>query len=162
MDKSSTIIALGLVVLTALPFILYNVYKKMRRKKFMKNFIQLSEKSKLTFSQKELWNNCYAIGLDSGSKKLLYFNNLEGNEEGILIDLSEVEKCRVATIDKHIKNQNNNNETNRLELVITYKNPKIPEKVLEFYKNAEFMPSVDEFAHAESWVNTITANLKTS
>lgn len=127
----------------------------------MKNFIQMSENSKLTFSQKELWNNCYAIGLDCDSKKLLYFKNLAGSEEGTLIDLSEVEKCRMATIDKHNNNNNNNNGTNRVELVITYTNPKKSEKVLEFYKNAEFMPSIDDFAHAENWVNIITANLKT-
>lgn len=163
MDKSSTIIALGLVVLTALPFIIYNLYKKMKKMKFLKDFINMSEKAKLKFSQKELWNNCYAIGIDSDSKKLFYFNKQENREDGSLIDLSEVERCRLVTTDRHVKIQNSkNNQTNKLELAFTYKSSTVPEKALEFYKNAEFMPTTDDFAHAENWLSIINSNLKTS
>jgi hypothetical protein len=77
--------------------------------------------------------------------------------------LSEIEKCRLATIDKHIKSQNSNNDkTNRLELVFTYSNSNIPEKVLVLYKNAEFMPNTDDIAHVEKWLSIINANIKTS
>jgi hypothetical protein len=121
-----------------------------------------SEKAKLTFSQKELWNNCYAIGIDTDSKKLLYFNKNEERETGTLIDLSAVDKCRLATTDRHIKSLNSiNNKTNRLELVFTFTDSSILEKVLEFYKNAEFMPNTDDFAHAENWLSIINSYLKT-
>jgi hypothetical protein len=163
MDKSSTIIALGIVVLTALPFIIYNVYKKMKKMKFLKDFVNMSEKAKLKFSQKELWNNYYAIGIDSDSKKLFYFNKLDNREDGTLIDLSEVERCRLVTTDRHVKTQNGkNNQTNKLEVVFTYKNPGVPEKALEFYKNHEFMPTTDDFSHVENWLGIINSNLKTS
>jgi hypothetical protein len=163
MDKASTIIGLGLVVLTALPFIIYNLYKKMKKSKFLMDFIELSEKAKLKFSQHEVWKNSFAIGIDADSNKLLYFNKNEGKEDGTLIDLSSVEKCRMVTTDRHVKSQNSiNDRTNRLELVFTYANSGKPETVIEFYKNPEFMPSVDEIAHVEGWLSIINSNLKTS
>jgi hypothetical protein len=163
MDKASTILGLSLVVLTALPFIIYNVYKKIRKRKFLKDFNDMAEKAKLTFSQKELLHNCYAIGIDSVSKKLFYLNKQVDREVGTLIDLSEVEKCRVVTTDRHIKSQySNNDHTNRIELVLTYTNTTKPENVLELYKNTEFMPTTDDFAQIENWLNMINSNLKNS
>ena len=46
MDKASTIIGLSLIVLTALPFIIFNVYKKIKNKKFLKDFIDMATKAK--------------------------------------------------------------------------------------------------------------------
>jgi hypothetical protein len=163
MDKSATIIGLGIVVLTVLPFIIYNVYKKIRKRKFMNDFIKMSENAKLSCSQREVWKNCYAIGIDSDSKKLFYFNKKEDKEDGILIDLSGVEKCRLVATDRHVKSQYSiNDKTNRIELVLTYSNSGVPEKVLELYKNAEFMPSTDDIAHVENWLSIINSNLKSS
>lgn len=88
MDKASTILGLSLVVLTALPFIIYNVYKKMRKSKFLKDFVDMAAKAKLTFSQKELLHNCYAIGIDSDTKKLFYLRKQVDKEDGTLIDLT--------------------------------------------------------------------------
>jgi hypothetical protein len=163
MDKGSTLIALVLVILTALPFIVLKINKKMKKMKFYKDFVKLSEKEKVTLSHKELWNNCYAVGIDTDSKKLLYFNIHEDKENGTLIDLFEVEKCRIVNTDRHIKSQNNKgNQANRLDLVFTYMNPNIAERSLEFYKNSEFMPNTEEYAQIENWLNIINSNLKTS
>jgi hypothetical protein len=161
MDKASAIIGLGIVVMTALPFIIYNIYKNMRKRKFLKDFMDLSVKAKLTFFQHEIWKNCYAIGIDSDSKKLLYYNKKEDKADGTLIDLSTVQKCRMVATDRHVKSQNSiNDHTNRLELILTYTNSSMPEKVIEFYKNPEFMPSTDDFAHVENWLSIINSNLK--
>jgi len=162
MDKASSIIVLGIVILIALPFIIHKAYKKMRKRKFLKDFIDMSKKAKLSFSHKELLYNTYAIGIDPDSKKLLYFNKQDKREEGTLIDLSEVEKCRIVTIDRHLNNQNGNNDkTNRIELIFSYSNHSTPEKILELYMNTEFMPNTDDIAHAENWLRIINSNLKT-
>lgn len=163
MEKASTILGLSLVVLTALPFIIYSVYKKMDKIKFLKDFTDMAEKANLKLSKKELLHKYYAIGIDRDSKKLFYLNKQNGHQEGTLIDLSEVEKCRLVTVDKHIKSQNNNNDkTNRLELVLTFSNSRKSEKVIELYKNPEFMPSTDDIALVESWLGVINSNLETS
>ena len=163
MDKASTIIGLSLIILTALPFIIFNVHKKMKKNKFLKDFIDMAKKENLTFSHKELLHNYYAIGIDTDSNKLFYFNRQVDRGNGTLIDLSEIEKCRIVTVDRHVKSQySNNDKTNRLELVLTYNNSKTPEKVLELYKNAEFMPTTDDIAHVENWLSIINSRLKTS
>ncbi len=163
MDKESTIIGLGLVILTALPFIIYNLLKKIKKKKFLKEFIDMSVKAKLTLSHKELWNKSYAIGIDANTKKLLYLNKQDAGEGGTLIDLSEIEQCRMVTTDRYLKSQDtNNNQTNRIDLVLTHINSNKVEKILEFYKNAEFLPTADDFAQVDYWLNMINSNLKNS
>lgn len=161
MDNQSTVIGLGIIALTILPFIIFYFIKKMKQMKFMRDFIKLSESEKLSISQKDMWKNSYAIGIDTNSKKLFYFNKLKDKDRGTLIDLAEVERCRIVSIDRTVKNQNGyTGPSNRLELVFTYKNSSIPEKSLEFYDRAEFMPSADECSHIESWLNTVNSNLK--
>jgi len=160
MDNQSTVIGLVIIALTILPFIIFYLVKKMRQMKFMKDFIVLSEREKLKISQKEMWKNSYAIGIDDDSKKLFYFNKLKDKEKVTLIDLSEVERCRVVSTDRTEKKQyGDSGPTNRLELVFTYKNSSIPEKSLEFYNRAEFMPSADECSHIEGWLNSVNSIL---
>jgi hypothetical protein len=123
----------------------------------------MSEKAKLTFSLREIWNTCYAIGIDTDSKKLLYLNKQEDGEGGTLIDLSGIENCRIIMTDRHLESQNgNNNETNRIDLVLKYLNSNKAEKRLEFYKNPEFMPTSDDFGQVENWLNIINSNVKNS
>jgi hypothetical protein len=161
MDSGSTMIGVWIIVLTILPFIIAYFFKKMKEKKLQKNFLSLAEKEKVVISQKDFWKKCYSIGIDTDSKKLLYFNKRLDKERGTLIDLSQIEKCRVVHTDKHLKSQNgNSNLTNKLELVFTFNNSGIPEKSLEFYNNPEFMPTVDDFSHIENWLNIVNSNLK--
>jgi hypothetical protein len=161
MDSKSTIIGVWIIVLIILPFIISYLYNKMKAKKFEKDFLSLSEKEKIIISQKAFWKKCYSIGIDTDSKKLLYLNKHSEKEHGTLIDLSEIEKCMVVHTDKTVKSQNGNtNPTNRLDLVFTYKNSDMPEKVLEFYNNPEFMPTMDDFSHIENWLNIVNSNLK--
>jgi hypothetical protein len=161
MDKSSTIIGIVIVVIIVLPFLIYNIYKSMKKRKFQKDFMDFAEKANLKISRHDIWKNHYAIGIDSDSKRLLYYNIKENKPGATLIELSEVQKCRVVSTDRHVKSQNSiNDKTNRLELVITYNNSGVPEKILEFYKNPEFMPGTEDFAHADTWLSIINSNLE--
>jgi len=163
MDTGSAIIVLVIVALIALPFIFHNLYKKMKDMKFLKNFISLAEKEKIVISQKELWNNCYIIGIDKSSKKLLYTNKRKEIVEEILIDLSEVEKCRIANINRTLKGQSgSSNISDRLELVFTFRKSDIPEKSLEFYDSTEFMPTDKENSIIENWLQIVNSNLISS
>jgi hypothetical protein len=160
-DSGAAIIVLGIVALIALPFIFNNLYKKKRDLKFLKEFKSLAEKEKIVISQKELWNNCYAIGIDNNSRKILYINKRKDKVEDILIDLSEVEKCRIANINKTVKNQAGKSSiSDRLELVFTFRKSDIPEKVLEFYDSKEFMPIDKDISIIENWLQVINSNLK--
>ena len=163
MDNGSAIIVLVIVALIALPFIFHSLYKKKKDMKFLRDFISLAEKEKIVISQKELWNNCYIIGIDNNSKKILYTNKRKEKVEEILIDLTEVENCRIANINRTLKGQSgNSNISDRLELIFTFRKSDIPEKSLEFYDSTEFMPTDKENSIIENWLHIINSNLISS
>jgi hypothetical protein len=160
MDIFSAIIVLGIVAVISLPFLLYSLYKKQKNKEFLKDFMRIAEKEKITLSHKEIWANCYIIGIDNNAKKILYTNKRKGNQESTVIDLLQVEKCRIANINRTVKNLNGNSSTSdRLELVFTFKHT-APEKVLEFYDSTEFMPAEKELTCIDNWSTIVNSNLR--
>jgi len=163
MDKGATLIILGIVVIIVLPFIFHSLYKKLKDMKFLKYFTSLAEKEKIVISQKELWNKYYIIGIDNNSKKILYTNKRREKAEEILIDLAEVENCRIASVNKTLKGQSgNSSKSDRLELVFTFSKSGMPEQSLEFYDSTEFMPTDKENSIIENWMNIINSNLISS
>jgi hypothetical protein len=163
MDKLSTIIVLGIIVAITLPFLIMSFIKKQKDIKFLKHFMSLAHKEKINISRREFWNHNYAIAIDNNSKKMIYANRLKDQASGTIIDLNGVENCRKVIVNKTQKNQNGNNPlSDRMELVFTFRNPELPEKVLEFYENSEFMPNSEECSHLENWHQIINSNLKQS
>jgi hypothetical protein len=162
MNTGSIIIStLGLIALIILPFILHYLHKKNKDKKFMKDFISLAEKENIVISQKEFWRECYAIGIDENLKKLLYVNKQKDKEQSTLIDLMEVESCRIANKSRLVKTPNGNyNVMDRLDLVFTFNKSDLPEKALEFYDCEKFMTIDEELPLIENWLGIINLNIK--
>jgi hypothetical protein len=161
MDKEATIIILGIVAVITLPFLIFYVIKKRKEIKFLKHFKSLAQKEKLIISHKEFWDHSYAIAIDNKLKKLIYAKRMEGETAGTIIDLSEVEKCRIVRTNKTQPSLNGKDPlTDRLEMIFTFRNSEIPEKVLEFYENSDFMPNAADSFHIEKWFNIINSNLK--
>lgn len=161
MDTQSSIIILGIVIAITLPFLIISFIKKRKDIKFLNHFTSLAHKEKIIISKRDFWDHNYAIAIDNNSKKMIYSNRLKDEASGTIIDLNEVENCRKIIINKTQKNQNGNNHlTDRLELVFTFRNPELPEKVLEFYENPEFMPNPEECSHLDNWYQIINSNLK--
>jgi hypothetical protein len=161
MDKQATIIMFGIIAAILLPFFIMYLIKKRKDIKFLKHFSDLAHNEKITISEKEFWDHTYAIAIDNTSKKILYTNRLKDGASGTIIDLTEVEKCRIISINKTQKSQNGKDPlADRLELVFTFRNTGKPEQSLEFYENPEFMPNAEEYAHAEKWNQIINSSLK--
>jgi hypothetical protein len=161
MDTGATIIVLGLAALIVLPILLNILFKTKKNKKLLSDLLTLAEKEKLTISQKEVWNKCYAIGIDINSKKIFYVHKLKDEVQESLIDLSEVKECRIVDTDKTLKNQDgNSNHSDRLELVFSFHKPGIREKRLEFYDNHQFKPTNDDFHQIKNWLQIVQSNLK--
>jgi hypothetical protein len=160
-DTGAAIIVLGIVALIVLPFIVRKAYKKSRDLNFLKEFNSLAEKEKIVISQKEVWNNCYAIGIDNNSGKLYYIKKQKEKVEDVLIDLSDVDKCTLVNINKTVNNSmGRSNMSDRIELIFTFRKSGLPEKVLEFYSNTEFMPTEKDQSQAENWLQLINSDLK--
>lgn len=160
MDKSSTIIMLGIIAATIIPFLIFYLIKKSKDIKFLKHFSDLAQKEKILITQREFWDHKYVVGIDSTSNKIIYANCLNLEIEKAVIDLNTVEKCRIVTINKANKINGKYPLTDRLELVFTFRNSDTPEKSLKFYENAEFLPSPDEYYHIEKWFKIVSSNLK--
>ena len=160
MDKASTLIMLGIIAITILPFLLFFLFKKNKDIKFLKHFSDFAHKEKILITEKQFWDHKFVIGIDTDSKKIIYANRLNGSVEEAVIDLAKVERCRIVTINKANKVNGKNPATDRLELVFTFRNSETPEKILTFYEHAEFMPNADECLIAENWYQLISSNLK--
>lgn len=160
MDTGAAKIVLVIIVLVALPFVFHRLYKRKNEMKFLKEFMDLAEKEKITLTHKEFWNNSYAIGIDNNSRKLFYIKKQNNTIENVNINLSEVEKCRIGYTNKTFKNQEgNDNNSDRIELIFSFIKSGEPVKVIEFYNSKEFMPAESDHSQAENWLQLINSNL---
>lgn len=157
MDLGSVVIALVLLAFLIVPFIYYSGVQKKKRNIFLKEVIELAEQQKINFSQYEVWGQYYGLGIDNSTNKLFYYKKKGDKELKVLIDLSEVEKCRVNNINRTIKDTR---IIDQLELVFRYRNAKLPEMTLEFYNNEESMSLNDELQLTEKWATIVNSNLK--
>lgn len=157
MDLRSAIIALVLLALFIGPLFYYRMAQKKKRNNFFKELTKLAEQEKVNFSQHDVWGLYYGLGLDNSTHKLFYFKKRDGREKKVLIDLNEVEKCRVNNINRTV---NDTRVIDRLELVFIYRNARLPEVILEFYDNEESMSLNDELHLTEKWKTIINSSLK--
>jgi hypothetical protein len=113
-------------------------------------------------TQKEFWNKCYGIGLDKNSKKLFYAKKTKNGIQESIIDLSMVEKCRMVKTSEKVKDQSGETRLcDLLELVFTFSDQVLPEKVLEFYSSSNFMPNEEVISLAEKWLAIVNSDLNT-
>lgn len=153
MDLVSSLIGLGLVMLTILPFVYFHFSLKKKKQEFIKEYLGLAAQHQAVITQYDVWSNYFAIGMDRRSNKLFYYRKLEGKEEKALINLSDIAKCRVHNLKK---TQNGDQVIDRLELVFTYRNAKSPEQALMFFSKEEFMTHNGELQLVEKWSKEIS------
>lgn len=159
-DKGSALIVLGIAAIIILPLVLLSLFKKAKSRAILKELDKLASNDKAVISRNELWGNFYAMGIDNESKKLFYILKRKDHAEKSVIDLTEVDKCRIININKSIKKQDGKHYTSdRLELVFTFRNAGMAEKILEFYDNSAFMPGADELSRIENWLKVVSSNL---
>lgn len=149
--------ALVLMSVIVSPFLLHHLSQKKKEAKSHNELLRLTESENAIISQKEFWRQRYAIGLDESSKKVFYVNQ----EEGIVINLSEVAKCRINVVSRNAKTKNSNvNIIEKLDLIFTFHKSDKPEMTLQFYDSTEFMSIDNERVLIEKWLGIIKSNLK--
>jgi hypothetical protein len=155
MDKASTYIALGIIIMVILPFVINAMIKKMKLKKLQNRFTELANGQNLNISEFEVINRNYAIGIDHEAKKIAYLNSKIENT-GIVVNLPEIRKCRMIIANR----TEESNATNHIELAFSHtKNPE-SELKLELYNNPAFMPSADDIAIAEKWAEIANSGVE--
>jgi hypothetical protein len=160
MDLTAIITASALVALITIPFIIHHSGRKKKEMKFQKDVIILTGNKNVKISQREFWRDGYAICIDDNSKKIVYSNSHKENGQKVIIELSEIEKCRIVNTGRKVNTTTGNNFiTDRLELVFTYKRSDLPEKIMEFYDSSVFMTTDGELPLIERWLGIVNSNL---
>lgn len=157
MDLISALIGIVSLAFFIVPIVYLQIMKKNGRKKFLNNFMLLGRQHQVNISQHDFWNHSYAIGLDETANKLFFLKTAANTEQKISINLSEVEKCKLVNKNRTI---DNNKIIDSLELVLTFRNPGMPEKTLEFYDREESMSVNEEVQLIEKWNTLINSRLE--
>jgi hypothetical protein len=160
MDLTAIISASVLVALITIPFIIHHRGKKKKEKKFLKDVISMTGNEKVKISHEEFWRDGYAICIDDNSNKIVYSNSHKENVEKVVIDLSEIERCRIANSSRKVNSSAGNNIViERLEMVFTFKKADLPEKFLEFYDHSVFLTTDGELPLIEKWLGIVNSKL---
>ena len=160
MDITMTIMAIVLMAIIISPFLLHHLSQKREEAKILYDILVLSESENAMISQKETWRQRYIIGIDELSKKLYYINKNKDNEDRTIINLSEVDECRINAISRNAKTKSGNiSVIERLDLVFTFNKADKPEKTLQFYDSSVFMSPDNERILIDKWFGIIKTNL---
>lgn len=163
MDITLIIMAIVLMAIIISPFLLHYLSQKRKEAKILHEFLSLAESENAKLSQMEFWRQRYGIGIDEVSKKMFYISINKEKGERTIINLSEVDQCRINAISRNAKTTSGNvTVIERLDLVFTFNTPDKPEKTLQFYDSAEFISTDNERVLIEKWFGIIKSNLKTS
>ncbi len=161
MDIGTIVIALVFLAAFTLPFFFLGRNKKSGAKGLTQAFGQAAANAGLNIANPECWNNMYCIGLDVQAGKILYLKVKNGAAQETVIDLAEIEKCRVANHTKSAVAHNTATKVvDKIDLVFTPFAAHHNEKTLEFYALAESLTVGSELKLAEKWKQLAESHIK--
>lgn len=153
----------GLLAIAAMvaPVAYLIISKKSRETAFFKRFTDLAGEKNIHIDQSEVWSINYAIGLDGGAGKLFYYKKLKEGETTLVIDLGDVDKCRVATKSRTMKTKGGSNSViDHIDLALSISGPQKTEKMIEIFNGQESLSLRGEPLIAEKWCGIVNASLK--
>lgn len=156
-------IVIGIVFLAAfiLPFYFLGRNKKNGAKGLTQVFSQAAANAGLNIPDPECWGGKYCMGLDPQAGKILHLKVKNGTAQETVIDLAEIEKCRVANHTKSAVAHNTATKVvDRIDLVFTPFAAHHNEKTLEFYSLSESLTIGNELKLAEKWKQLAEQYLK--
>ncbi|MCB9283587.1 MAG: hypothetical protein H6563_05880 [Lewinellaceae bacterium] len=158
MDASTAIIALVFIGFVTIPFVFLSRNLRSKDKQLLTTFDQVAKQENLRISQKEFWDGKYGIGIDPEGHKLLYIKKKGDSIQKVLVDLSEVEKCRILNKSRSVRTHNTASKViDFLGLALTFSNSAREDQALEFYNVDESLTLGKELLLTEKWLKLINA-----
>lgn len=155
-DIASLIIGIIALATFCLPIAWYQISEKMKVKKLNNELTQYAQKENITLTNKEVWGNGYALGIDQENRKLLYIKKGENNDQKRMIDLSEVEECKVSNGTKTVQNAGGSKSfVSSIRLLFRYQNPKKGSASLEIFDGENGKTLTSEIAIANKLARAI-------
>ena len=156
-------ILIGSIAMAAMVAPVMYIHKNRKNKEtsFIKQFNELALQNNISITQPEIWNIHYIIGLDAAANKILYLKKNENQENVVVIDLQQVERCRVVNRSHQIKSNGKNVAViDRLDLAFILRDKSKAEKTVEFYNGDESLCPRGELPLVEKWCDLINQQLK--
>lgn len=160
MDLGSTIIGVVSIVLFMLPFVLLNRGRKKREKVLLQSLNKIASQHKCKIKKHEIFNN-FIIGFDDSQNILFYYNRLDHNDGIKVIDLKEIESCKVVITNRTYNNrQGSQRIVDKLELCF-YPYVQVEQNIhLVFFNSDLNMQLSGELQSIENWSKYINDRLK--
>lgn len=160
MNLGITIMGVILILLFILPIIIVSRNAKSSVKKSSKLLNDLAANNNSSISQFEILNN-KIIGIDNQNLKLFFIKKTTDGFQEKVINLVEIKKCQVLSINKKINNKEGGYKiTEKIELSFIYADIKKQKQIFDFY-NVEYDNFMinGEFNFAEKWEKIINGIL---
>jgi hypothetical protein len=158
-DLASIIIAIIAFSFFFVPIVYFEYFKKRATKKFTAHFIRIAQKNNLYLANYDVWHDQYGIGIDTVTKIILYHKK-NGQENTVLLDLSELKRCRISKVDDRIQTPNGEHRiVTRVDLQFEFLSPEIKDISVEFFEGVNGDTVRDEVTLAEKWSKLINSRL---
>jgi len=155
-----TIFTIIFLISCVLAIMLVNRNKKKKRDQFKQTLFELADKGNCKISESDLWNNTL-IGIDKAAHQLFFIRANADNKATKEISLLEIQKCRVNNSSRMVTNGGStHNVMDKIELVLSSRDPKQPETILEFYNtNRDNLFLNGELPLSEKWAGIVNENI---
>ena len=148
------------MVATASPFIYYSYKIKKLTTANLASFEEFSTSNNVSPTQHERWRNHYHLGLDSQSKKLVYYRFGSYPEQSV-VNLKEVNKVSIQEKNRHIQvGKEKRIVLEFLALQFHFKDSSHSPKTIEIYDGELFTDVAGERGIAEKWQRILEKNMK--
>lgn len=156
MDITNTIIGIALFLTIIIPIYLINASVKKKRNQGLQILNELSSNKNEKFSEVDLWNNSFGIGLKND--ELCFFGKNETSEFKEVIQLNEVKKSSMVKIGKNGQTPHSNHDIVKLFLHLEFKNQKDINLVFFETSSSHFIVG-EEMRIAKKWQELISGKL---
>lgn len=159
-DLSSVIISIFALATFFVPIAWYHISQKAKVKKLTDMINQFADEKKISLTNREIWGDCYALGIDEKNKQLLYLKLNKDDEVKVSVDLSEIDHCKVVNGTKNIRGAKGSMSlTNNIRLQLHYRKSGKASDFLEIYDGENGKSLTSEISIANKWSKTINSLL---
>jgi hypothetical protein len=155
------IVGVALVALLAVIIIVStNKSRKAKKIKFLDPLHELASREGCHISYHDIWSES-VIGIDESKSKIFVVRKTTGSEAELVVNLSEIFRCRVAEISRTSgPKEGNIIAFDRIDLVFMNKEKGKPDVTIEFYNaNTDRLTLAGELQLAEKWCALVNKKL---
>ncbi|MEQ3690335.1 MAG: hypothetical protein ABNG98_02325 [Flavobacterium sp.] len=154
MDIPNTIIGIILSLAIIIPIYIINSNVKKKRNKLLKALNELSSNKSEKFSDVDLWNSSFGIGLKKN--ELCFLGKNETSEFKEIINLNEVKKCLLVKTNKIGQEPKSNHDVVKLYLHLELEKKRSLNLVF-FETNPSHFIVGEEMRIAKKWQELISS-----